>query len=82
MNASEEVGDTRSILGDADTMSSRGTSITSSHMSGVLLVGNRDKLDASTGTRPEIKSVHEGRSVGNSNTMDNRLLLSQIDKLI
>jgi hypothetical protein len=36
----EEVGDTGSILGDADTVSSRGTRVTIGHVGGILLVSD------------------------------------------
>lgn len=57
-NSGEEVGDTGTVLGNADSMSSRGTSVTISHVGGVLLVSDRDESDAGTG--PEVKGVHEG----------------------
>lgn len=71
----EEVGDTRTVLGDADSVSSRDTSITISHVGGVLLVSDRDKSDSSSG--PEIKSIHESRSddsEGISDTVSDHLL--------
>jgi len=71
----EEVGDTGTVLGDAYTVSSTGTSVTISHVGSVLLVSNRNESDS--GSRPEIKSVHEGRSYdseGIGDTVSNHLL--------
>jgi len=74
-NSGEEVGDSGTVLGNADSVSSRGTSVTISHVGSVLLVSDRDESDSSTG--PEIKGVHEGRShnsEGVGNTVSNHLL--------
>lgn len=54
----EEVGDTGTVLGDADTVSSGGTGVTISHVGSVLLVGDGNESNSSSG--PEIESVHEG----------------------
>jgi hypothetical protein len=57
-DSGEEVGNTGTVLGDADTVSSRNTSVTISHMGSVLFVSNGNESNSSSG--PEIKGIHKG----------------------
>ena len=64
----DKIGDTRSILRDADAVPPGHPRVTVGHMPGALLVRDRDEADA--GEREQIERVHEGRANDAENVLD------------
>ena len=56
----DEIGDARSVLGDADAVAPGHARIAVGHMGGALLVNRRNESDA--GGRKQIQRIHIGRA--------------------